>query len=170
MSSRCMLSKCSIGYVDSLMYTASPNAPTDWADYTHPEGSLYFRNRERVSIFRAIQYIRVQLTTTQRIWTGAYLCDRNKLWNITSAIDQIDQLIAQEGANENNFDELVLELMPGPGNICGYYYVDHANRSFRWLHDHNITCYISGVIGAESPAHISMAHRDSAFCTLMMTP
>jgi hypothetical protein len=103
----------------------------------------------------------------QLIWTGAYLCDRNKLRNITAAIDQIDQLRAQEGANESDFDELVLELMPG--NICGYYYVDHATRSFRWLHDHNITYYIEEVKGAESPAHISMVHRDSAFCTLMMT-
>ena len=70
-------------------------------------------------------------------------------------MEQIHGLLASADFDKASLDEVVIELLSE--TECGYYFVDHENRSLLWLHDFDLlncsTC-IGEVRGATSDAHI----------------
>jgi hypothetical protein len=73
---------------------------------------------------------------------------------VNACITKIYNLLALADFDKTNLNELVIDLMPE--GKCGYYFVNHKDRSLFWLHDFDISEYINDVRGAISPAHISM--------------
>jgi hypothetical protein len=73
-------------------------------------------------------------------------------------MEQIHGLLASADFDKTSLDEVVIELLSE--TECGYYFVDHENRSLLWLHDFDLlncsTC-IAEVRGATSDAHIGKA-------------
>jgi hypothetical protein len=77
-------------------------------------------------------------------------------------MEQIHGLLASADFDKASLDEVVIELLSE--TECGYYFVDHENRSLLWLHDFDILNYsncITEVRGATSPAHISKLFQKS---------
>jgi hypothetical protein len=64
--------------------------------------------------------------------------------------------------SSNNYD-LVLNIMLNDGRgQWSYYYACHETRCLFWLKTYDATSIISGIDGAESPAHISVLHLSSS--------
>jgi len=73
---------------------------------------------------------------------------------VDACISKIYNLLALADFDKTNLDELVIDLMSE--TKCGYYFVNHKDRSLVWLHDFDISGYTNEIKGATSPAHISM--------------
>ncbi|KAF4564664.1 hypothetical protein EYR36_002602 [Pleurotus pulmonarius] len=99
----------------SLMMTDS--APPDWIAYEHPEGALYFRHESK------------------NIFTDASLGTPAVLDNISQFVDSFTDFVESNGIDLDPSTELVLDLEETGEHKgrCGYYLVDHRNRSVFWL-------------------------------------
>ncbi|KAF9444237.1 hypothetical protein P691DRAFT_786995 [Macrolepiota fuliginosa MF-IS2] len=98
----------------------APWEPPGWEPIIHPEGQLYFWHEKK------------------RVITEAYLYDPDVLKEIVRHLSKIESFM--ERMNLHNIlghHDLVLDLSPivseRGGYVCGYYFVNHEERSIFWL-------------------------------------
>ncbi|KAI0253111.1 hypothetical protein BJV78DRAFT_241690 [Lactifluus subvellereus] len=113
-----------------------------WVPATHPDGALYFFDRER------------RLFTDADMYNSLFREEIEEFYRYLQNILRADQLTIPS----NNYD-LVLHVMPiGPTRKqWSYYYACHETRCLFWLHMYDATDMVSEVYGVNSPAHIK--HR-----------
>ncbi|KAF7426196.1 hypothetical protein PC9H_008563 [Pleurotus ostreatus] len=92
-------------------------ALTDWTAYEHPEGALYFHHESK------------------NIFTDASLRTPAVLETISGLVNSFTYFVEANGIDLDPSTELVLDLEEAGEDKgrCGYYLVDHENRSIFWL-------------------------------------
>ena len=134
-------------YVYASIYYKSPWLPClprrtlevgdRWERRVHPEGGLYFCDREKVCPF--INLIsRRYASFAQRVLTDTYMHEELPRNTINDFVDKIEQFIAKNGLAPPVLPEnrtLVLEIRQT--GRCGYYFVDHSNQCLFWLEPYN---------------------------------
>ncbi|KAH9922512.1 uncharacterized protein B0H18DRAFT_514205 [Fomitopsis serialis] len=120
------------------MQTTYPleHVPVGWEGHTHPEGALYFYNKDR------------------KTYTEAWLCDPDILEEIEDFAARLDEAVQLLGYTLPPETELVLELEQIPkeaGPVTDlesgkpskhywtYYYVNHAERVLFWVHSYKVS-------------------------------
>ncbi|KAG9221645.1 hypothetical protein CCMSSC00406_0005558 [Pleurotus cornucopiae] len=95
-------------------------APANWTAYEHPEGALYFHHESH---------------ELKNIFTDASLGTQHVLETITHFVYSFEYFVAANGIRLEPKTELVLDLEEAGEDEgrCGYYLVDHQNRSVFWL-------------------------------------
>ena len=99
----------------------------------------------------------------QRIYTEAYLCDKQ----VSSEIDQFQTYLFRY-IEENDVaipldSELVLELSHET-HSWRYYFVDHTSRSLFWVHECDMTYETFELLGYPTLPHL----RGSSYSLILM--
>ncbi|OJA17074.1 hypothetical protein AZE42_09252 [Rhizopogon vesiculosus] len=107
-----------------------------WERCVHPEGALYLYNNSK------------------RTFTEANV-DEAAFHLVDECVDELRSLACTRAVDlEDNDIELVVQVaqagVDSEHSPCQYYFVDHANRSLFWLHDHDevtndIFCGLGGI-------------------------
>ncbi|KAI9509043.1 hypothetical protein F5148DRAFT_815641 [Russula earlei] len=121
----------------SLKQDCSP-----WLAATHPDGALYFYDRER------------------RLFTDTDMHDpilRDEIEDFYHHLQQVVH-VDQLSIPSQNYD-LVLDIMPTEDDRISwsYYYACHETRCLFWLETYDASYMISELSGVKSPAHVG--HR-----------
>ncbi|KAI9509036.1 hypothetical protein F5148DRAFT_814390 [Russula earlei] len=116
-----------------------------WIPATHPDGALYFYDRER------------------RLFTDTDMHNpelREEIEHFHLYLQNI-LLVDQLTIPSTNYD-LVLDIMPAPDKRIqwSYYYACHETRCLFWLDTYDGIYMISELDGVDSPAHVK--HRQEA--------
>lgn len=96
-------------------------------------------------------------TYVQKIYTDADIRDPNILVEIESFANALEEHAKEEKISIPLGSELVLELeREGDHDYTwSYYFVDIESKSLFWLHDFDVTWWISELVGETSLSHIS---------------
>ncbi|KAK7031482.1 hypothetical protein R3P38DRAFT_2923878 [Favolaschia claudopus] len=130
--------------VKPLSRSFSRNQPPEWKGHRHPEGCLYFLHEKH------------------RVFTDCYLYDNVLLAQINSALSQLLELPSIKALleAESNQIDIVLDLLAErPDNTqCGYYLVDHSERTVFWAEEFEMnTLEIWDFVpGIETASHVQM--------------
>jgi hypothetical protein len=113
-----------------------------WEPATHPDGALYFYDRDR------------------RLFTDTDMQDPVLREEMEDFYNYLQRILIHEGVviPSENYD-LALDIMPSEdGQIqWSYYYACHGTRCLFWLDTYNASHMISELFGVKSPAHVK--HR-----------
>ncbi|KAG9220617.1 hypothetical protein CCMSSC00406_0003716 [Pleurotus cornucopiae] len=116
------------------------DAPLGWTRYEHPKGPTYFHHEYK------------------NIFTNAHLGTSVNLDTISRFITSFESFITDNRIHLDPSSELVLDLCePGKDTErCGYYLVDHQNRTIFWLDEFKTTNLPDwrNVAGVTANAHI----------------
>ncbi|KAF5381566.1 hypothetical protein D9615_005637 [Tricholomella constricta] len=113
--------------------------PCGWAQITHPEGQPYFYHAEK------------------RIVTENWLWDPKEMSALNGFIEQFDDFTRSKNLCQPLDTWLVLEFTDEDGTFwCGYYYACASTRSVFWLEKHDISNFLSEVMGDLHPTHIKL--------------
>ncbi|KAL4268693.1 WW domain-containing protein [Pleurotus pulmonarius] len=96
-------------------------APVGWTRYEHPKGPLYFRHESK------------------NIFSNAHLGASANLATISRFIASFESFVSDNRIHIDPSSELVLDLREPDKNTerCGYYLVDHQDRTVFWLDEFN---------------------------------
>ncbi|KAI0287385.1 hypothetical protein BC826DRAFT_53980 [Russula brevipes] len=110
-----------------------------WIPATHPDGALYFYDRER------------RLFTDTDMLDPVLRDEMEDFYEYLQKVIRVDDLIIPS----KNYD-LVLDIMPtGDEQIqWSYYYACHETRCLFWLEAYDASYMISELFGVRSPAHV----------------
>ncbi|KAJ3491302.1 hypothetical protein NLI96_g802 [Meripilus lineatus] len=115
------------------------HVPHGWIACVHPEGSLYYYKEN------------------QRVYTDANVCDTVILREVECFLHALEKYAEEEFIKIPPKSELVIELTKPDGGedlVWEYYYVNPESRTLFWLHDFDVTWWLSELIGETSPPHI----------------
>ncbi|KAI0296395.1 hypothetical protein BC826DRAFT_232371 [Russula brevipes] len=121
----------------------SPNQDCrPWIPATHPEGGLYFYDRER------------------RLFTDTDMLNPELRFEMEDFYDYLQRLLRADDLSfpSKNYD-LVLDIMPTEeGQVqWSYYYACHETRCLFWAETYDASYTTSEIYGVKSPAHVK--HR-----------
>ncbi|KAJ3516750.1 hypothetical protein NLJ89_g921 [Agrocybe chaxingu] len=126
--------------IDPLeMEYSPPAAPENWTPFTHPEGSVYFQNKE---------------LATYPILTDVYVYETSAREELEDYINKILTYINQHEVQLPQGDIcLVLEFRKSEN--CGYYFVNHARRCLFWLAEFDAIDFLAAVKVHYEPSHVA---------------
>jgi len=115
---------------------------TPWVPATHPDGALYFYDKER------------------RLFTDTDMHDPTLREEMETFYTYLREFLqANRITIPSNDYDLVLDIMVTEENNISwsYYYACHESRCLFWLKTYNASFILSELFGVESPAHVK--HR-----------
>ncbi|KAH8989164.1 hypothetical protein EDB86DRAFT_3104520 [Lactarius hatsudake] len=134
--------------------------PKGWEPVTHPEGALYFYNADRVSQILILSP-RISLRSTKRIFTDAYMYDRNLSAEIHAFAADLERRRPPLPFKfpTNDYD-LVLDIvkMEDDEVVGAYYYVDHVTKTLFWQENYNCKNSLLRDVrgGPRDPGHVKL--------------
>lgn len=131
----------------------SDKAPHGWTRHIHPEGALYFFNKDQVRLTNSQETPSFQRFPGQRVVTEAYVIDDVILQKVEGFMALVFQYMAGHDISLTPDVHLALDLKHD--QTCGYYFVDHGNRTLFWLDEYNIFECLAEVKVEYTSSHIS---------------
>lgn len=97
------------------------------------------------------------LTVPQRIYTDAYICDKKTFYEVMAFADQLEDYIRTEKISIPSCADLVLELLQDDDGLTtwNYYFAHNERRILFWVHDFDMTWWVSELIGQITMPHMS---------------
>jgi hypothetical protein len=72
---------------------------------------------------------------------------------VLAFLKQIEQVIFEKGLELRESVELLLQLNEDDSQTCGYYFIDHTDRTMFWLHE--VSTEDFGLLPVMSASHLS---------------
>lgn len=121
----------------------------EWTRLVHPEGALYWRSTCELH------------GKEMSVYTEAYLYDERIRKEVEHIRQMILSMVGPEINREHDEWELVLDLEQGDivdpnRRRCGYYFVDHPNRTLFWVHKFDAWQLLHG-LGVKTKRRIKQA-------------
>ena len=131
-----------------MLTALSPEPPSGWSVFVHPDGGLYF---SKLEVFPVNGGATDDLQEVP-ILTDMYVYDTEILLKLDEYIEKIIKYITTHNVKLPSDTCLVLELRLS--GRCGYYFVDHTQKCVYWLDEFDARAYLDEVRVEYTPSHI----------------